>query len=155
MWTGGDVSARYERSRIAAQQKVDQDDARQTPITNSSPSLSETQSPSPYTSSSPSLPIPPIPIPGKATLQANSSRQQVLETPPQDGGGAEVLADEAREEREAQNAVKSSIGKSRARAVSSGDSLKGLKERVKGQGQGQGGQVHARVRGMLGVDGGR
>lgn len=61
MWVGGDVSVRYERARVAAQQKVDLDNPNQT-ITLSSTDINLTQDPTPSVdqicpaSDSPSVP---------------------------------------------------------------------------------------------------
>jgi sphinganine C4-monooxygenase len=75
-WAGGDLSARYERDRIAAQKKVDADASAAATITNS-----------------------PATDVQKALEQANSSQQQVFEDPKVDGNI--VLEEELREEREA------------------------------------------------------
>ena len=146
VWTGGDVSARYERSRLAAQKALDNEHLQ--PITNSDPTLSTTQSPKPYQdilsdSSATSLPQPPA---GKATLQAASSRQQILDD--ENAGGAGVLAEETYEEIGAKNSIRRSPRKRAASALSAKDRLGGLRERVTGS-------MHGRTGAILGVDGGR
>ena len=146
VWTGGDVSARYERSRLAAQKALENDHLQS--ITNSDPALSATQSPQPYQSapldpSATSLPQPPA---GKATLQAASSRQQILDD--ENAGGASVLAEETYEEIEAKNSARRSPRKRAASALSAKDRLGGLRERVTGS-------MHGRTGAILGVDGGR
>jgi sphinganine C4-monooxygenase len=70
-WTGGDVSARYQRDRIAAQKKVDADAS----VVNS-----------------------PFVDADKASQQARESQRQVLDD--EKYGGAQILQDEMREERE-------------------------------------------------------
>lgn len=138
-WTGGDVSARYERAKLAAQKKVDQDS-----ITASSPSESATRDSRPYTTSSklstPARTAQPAPPSGKATTQAVSSRQQVLSD---SSGGVGVLAEESVEEAKAQRERESTR---RKRAASSG--LKGFAGRVGDSLQGKG-------TGVLSVDGRR
>ncbi|QIW96365.1 hypothetical protein AMS68_001883 [Peltaster fructicola] len=98
-WTGGDVSVRYEKARIAAQAKVDADNN----VTGTTPTA---PSPNPYFSddtnatstarSAQSILEPRIP-PGKATQQAVGSRQMVL-----DSHGIEPLLEETAEEIKAQ-----------------------------------------------------
>lgn len=131
MWTGGDVSARYEKARILAQKKVDQD-----AVSHSTPAESVKADPSPYESEKKNASSlakeaqaqfePAIPE-GKAALQALGSRQQILDD--KAGGGVEVLVEEAAEEREAQRVLRRSP---RKKAVSSTPSvpLKGLRDRV-------------------------
>lgn len=133
-WTGGDVSARYERSRKAAQQALNQENERA--ITGSDAAESATYAVKPYQeelsdfknvkSINSEAPLPPIPH-GKADVQAAASRQQVLEDPA--AGGKSVLAEEGEEEVQAQKANRRSP---RKRALSSKDSFKGLRDRVTG-----------------------
>ncbi|KAL6252816.1 Sphingolipid C4-hydroxylase sur2 [Rhinocladiella similis] len=80
-WTGGDVSARYQRDRIAAQKKVDADLASKVSVVNSPEINME-----------------------NAKQQARSSQKQVLEN--QDG--PRVLAEEAREEQEVKQSLRRS-----------------------------------------------
>lgn len=143
-WTGGDVSARYERARLAAQKKVD--DEKAAAVTASSPAESK-QSPQPYANEAnqasstaraanpvlePSIPA------GKAAQQALGSRQQVLDD--RQGGGFGVLAEETAEEAQAQQQLRRSP---RKRSKSSG--LKGFADRVGESLQGKG-------TGVLGVE---
>lgn len=149
MWTGGDVSARYERARIAAQKKVDQDN-----ITKSKASDSLGADPAPYQHEhknatplakhaqdqiQPSIPA------GKAELQALGSRQQILDD--KVGGGLSVLAEENAEEQEAQKVLRRSP---RKRNISSTPTagLKGLRDRMNGS-------LHGKASGVLGVESSR
>ena len=145
-WTGGDVSARYERARLAAQKKAD---AEVKPITASEPTDSS-ESANPYSQeaslasstarSAESVVEPRVPA-GKATQQAIGSRQQILDD--RQGGGISVLAEESMEEMKAQKNLRRS---SRKRTTSSG--LKGFAETVHQSLQGK-------ATGVLGVDSGR
>lgn len=149
MWTGGDVSARYERARLAAQRKVDQDN-----ITKSKAPDSLTSDPAPYEAElKDATPLaqnaqsqiqPSIPA-GKAELQALESRQQVLDD--KVGGGPSVLAEENAEEQEAQRVLRRSP---RKRNISSTPSagLKGLRDRMNGS-------LHGKASGVLGVESSR
>ncbi|KAF2160936.1 hypothetical protein M409DRAFT_28542 [Zasmidium cellare ATCC 36951] len=144
-WTGGDVSARYERAKIAAQKKLDADN---TSVTGSAANESA-QSDRVYekeavkaTSTARALRTvaePTVPA-GKATLQALGSRQQVLEDPV--AGGINIIAEESLEEMKAQQRLRSSP---RKRTTSSG--LKGLADRV-------GESSHCKGTGVLGVESG-
>jgi sphinganine C4-monooxygenase len=98
-WTGGDVSARYQRDRIAAQKKVDADAATAQSTVVNSPEVDTEH----------------------ARQQAQASQRQVLDDAR--NGGPQVLAEEAREEREARQVV------SRRRRKSGFDALS---ERVAG-----------------------
>lgn len=130
-WVGGDVSARYEKSRILAQKKLDQD-----AISHSDPAQSLKADLSPYASEDKNasalakeaqaqldLNVPE----GKAALQALGSRQQILDD--KAGGGVEVLVEEAAEEREAQRVLRRSPRKKTMSSTSSVP-LKGLRDRV-------------------------
>ncbi|RMX73091.1 hypothetical protein D0869_13955 [Hortaea werneckii] len=109
-WVGGDVSARYERARIAAQKKVDAD-ASVSSVTASTPSESttakdnlrpyqdEASNATPSARSAQTVTEPHAPA-GKAAQQAVGSRQQILDD--RDGGGVAVLAEESAEEMKAQ-----------------------------------------------------
>lgn len=163
------MSARYERARIAAQQKLDGEKASlnqpsTTPTTQSPPSNER----GPATYKVPSnaeitnIPPPfqqPIAPPGTAAAQqAASSRQQVLDD--KASGGIKVLADEAaEEEHEARRLARRSNNSnttnnsSRRSAKSNSstpqsDSLKGLRDRVTGS-------MHGRQGGIIGVESGR
>jgi sphinganine C4-monooxygenase len=142
MWTGGDVSLRYERARVSAQKKVDADNAAQ-PITHSSPTDSATANLRPYADerathlpSSTHQRLKPAPPAGKAESQALGSREQVLDDP-SPAGGANVLLEEMQEEereRASQGAwLRRSPRKTpqRSRAGSgASSSLMGLRDRV-------------------------
>lgn len=128
-WTGGDVSTRYERAKLAAQKKVDADAK---PVTASDPLDSQHATSAPYqmeatkasstARAAQSVVEPRVPV-GKATQQAIGSRQQVLDD--RQGGGISVLAEESWEEMKVQQRVRKSP---RKRTTSSG--LKGLADRV-------------------------
>lgn len=151
VWTGGDVSARYEKTRLAAQEQVDLQTAQKTTITHSDSAESTSQPLTPYendirtatdlssipeSAQQPSAPV------GKAEFQAAGSRQQILED--KETGGPEVLRDEAAEEQEAKSLLRRSPRK-RAKS-SSKETLAGLRERVSGAGG-----MH-RGAGILGVE---
>ncbi|KAL8727703.1 MAG: hypothetical protein Q9166_005876 [cf. Caloplaca sp. 2 TL-2023] len=153
VWTGGDISARYEKARLAAQKKVDQNHE-QTTITHSNVADSATQDPRPYQDdkknaidlASVSLKDQqPLPPPGKAELQAAGSRQQVLDD--KNGGGPRVLAQEAAEEKEARSLLRRN-GRRTASSLSQTDSLKGLKDRVTGS-------MHGRAGALIGMESNR
>ena len=145
------MSARYERSRIAAQKLVDADNVKST-VTHSDPADSMTHSPKPYeddlrnASDLLAVPIrnqqPQVPK-GKAELQAAGSRQQVLDD--KKYGGPSVLADEAQEEKEARSVLRRSSRKS---SISKNDSFRGLRERVAGS-------IHVRTGGIIGMESNR
>lgn len=154
VWTGGDVSARYEKAKIAAQRKVDQENEKTT-ITHSNIADSATADPRPYQDdkmnasdllSLPSEDQQPIPPPGKADLQAAGSRQQVLDDPKD--GGRPVLIQEAAEEKEARSLLNRSGRRRTASSLSQTDSLKGWKDRVTGG-------MHGRVGAILGMESNR
>ncbi len=107
-WTGGDVSARYERSRLAAQQALNRENEK--PITGSNL------------------------FKDKAASQISESRQQIID----DGkyGGPSVLADEAQEEVQARIQTHQSPRKRSTSALSK-DGLLGLKDRMPGAGHGR------------------
>ncbi|KAK4690344.1 sphinganine C4-monooxygenase, partial [Lecanoromycetidae sp. Uapishka_2] len=153
VWTGGDVSVRYERSRIAAQNAYDKDIV--STITGSDPRDSANQDPKPYqndlrnATDLPSIPMnnrQPQPPAGKAELQAAGSRQQILDD--KKDGGPTVLADEAYEEKEARKTSLQTPRKRATSAMSAKDSFKGLRDRVTGS-------MHGRTGGIIGVDGSR
>lgn len=102
-WTGGDISTRYQRDRIAAQKKVDADTASQKASVVNSPELDM----------------------DKAKQQIASSQRQVLDD--SFNGGARVLEEEAREEQ----SVKATPRRS-ARRKTSGFDAKALSDRVAG-----------------------
>jgi sphinganine C4-monooxygenase len=132
MWVGGDVSARYARTKLAAQHKFNQSASTST-ISGSSPADS-TSAPSSIPYEEPDhlaanelATLPPKVSAGKATAQAVESRKQVLEDK---DGGAQVLVEEAAEEQRAAASMRRSTRKKGS--VSSEVSLKGLKDRVSG-----------------------
>lgn len=144
-WTGGDVSERYARAKLAAQKKVDEDN-RKAQITKSLPSDSESASNVPYQNevknatllnSLPAALKQPSAPSGKAEQQAAGSREQILSDPA--SGGVDVLVEEAAEER------RESRTSARHRAASSlaSDGIKGLRDRV---------SSHGRTGGVLGMD---
>ncbi len=138
---------RYERAKIAAQKKVDDE---QKALTSSTPSeslgksnmLYEPEIASSTARTAHTVAEPRIPA-GKATSQAISSRQQILED--RQTGGISVLAEESREEIIAQQKL-AKQRPSRKRTTSIG--LKGFADRVSESLQGK-------ATGVLGVDNGR
>ena len=154
VWTGGDVSARYEKAKIAAQKQADRNDEK-TNITHSNVADSATQDPRPYQhdkknakdlSSIPLKDQQPLPPPGKAELQAAGSRQQVLDD--RRDGGTQVLVQEAIEEKEARSLLKRSGRRRTASSFSQTESLKGWKDRVTGS-------MHGRAGAILGMESNR
>lgn len=129
------MSARYERSKIAAQRKLD--------------SENELLPTNPYdgTSLQTSSSLPPgsVDVPaGKAELQAAASREQVLEDAQY--GGREVLEEEAQEEKEARRMMRKSNRRRTASSLTGSESLRGLRERV---------SIHGRQGGILGMESSR
>ncbi|TKA26655.1 hypothetical protein B0A50_04763 [Salinomyces thailandicus] len=151
-WVGGDVSARYERARLAAQKKADADAG---PISASTTSESAKVSAKPYQTEagnaspmarSAQTVVEPSAPSGKAALQAIGSRQQILDD--RQGGGISVLAEESAEEINAQQKLRQQQTQSlrrspRKRTASSG--LRGFADRV-------GDSLHGKSSGVLGVD---
>jgi sphinganine C4-monooxygenase len=129
-WVGGDISARYERSRIAAQKKLELDASHSNAVqdlkADLSPYESEEKNASVLAKEAQAQLDPSIPV-GKAALQALGSRQQVLDD--KVGGGVEVLIEEAAEERETQRVLRRSPRKKTVSQASSAP-LKGLRDRV-------------------------
>lgn len=135
MWTGGDVSARYERARIAAQQKVDHD------LVKISINLGEAESgieESRHAKKPESQRV--LSLARTAERQAIESRQQVLDDITE--GGPQVLKDEAREEKDASWAM---LKRRTPASVTQADSFKGLRDRITGS-------LHGRTRGVLGME---
>lgn len=132
VWTGGDVTARYERAKLAAQRKVDQDNMAKTSVSGTKPIDSAmADSKAPYDgqrnaklNSSALQPQPPT---GKAVSQANDSRRQILEDQTS-SGGVSVLAEETAEEQKEVNCLPKAMRPSSRKSTSS--SLKGLRGRV-------------------------
>lgn len=101
-WTGGDVSARYQRDRIAAQKKVDADAAMAKASVVNSPEIN----------------------PDQAKQQAQSSQRQVLDD--KENGGARIILEEEREEQEAKQTLRRSTRRK------SGFDAKSISDRVAG-----------------------
>ncbi|KAL8907254.1 MAG: hypothetical protein Q9171_005941 [Xanthocarpia ochracea] len=151
VWTGGDVSARYEKARIAAQKKAGQGTEKFT-ITHSSVADSAVQDPRPYQDDKKNamgltaIPLKdqqPLPPKGKAELQAAGSRQQVLDD--RQGGGPQVLEKEAAEERKAKSLLRREGRRRTASSFSQTDNLKGLRDRVTGS-------MHGRAGALIGME---
>lgn len=102
MWAGGDVSARYDRDRLAAQKKVDADASSVAANLTNCPAVDAQ----------------------KAAEQAEASRQQVLDDPKVDGNV--VIAQEEQEEREA----KQQTVRRNTRRKTSGFDPKSISDRV-------------------------
>ncbi|KAI9675778.1 MAG: hypothetical protein M1817_001145 [Caeruleum heppii] len=145
-WTGGDVSARYEKSRVAAQKRMDGDS-----ITQSQPSDHD---PRPYGSSTSTQQVTLFPdqaISDKAALQTISSRAQVLsDTQPSasPSGGISVVAQEAEEELEARRNLRRAARKKKS-SISSQQTTGNLKKSLTGK---VSGSLHGRGSGVLGVE---
>lgn len=116
VWTGGDVSARYERSALLAVKKMN---SSITNTTNTSNQPAET-----YEKVADLVTLPKIPT-GKAENQAAESREQVLADA--ENGGASILAEEVAEEEKV--VVEKNIRTTNHRRTAS-NSLKGLRQRV-------------------------
>ena len=159
VWTGGDVSARYEKTRLAAQKAYDADQTASKPVTGSDTKDSKTPNLQPYqddianaTSLSPisSQDLQPSPPAGKAQAQATGSRQQILDDV-SIAGGRQILAQEAREEKEVQQQqqqVHSKPVSARQRtrsSLSQADALRGLQGRIPIS-------RHGRTGSLLGMD---
>ena len=135
VWTGGDVSARYERSRLAAEKKHAQNAQAQSITGSSATDSTAAPSDAPYDGSdAPQLrakKIQPQPSAGKATAQAVDSRKQVVnESGP--AGGMQVLAEETAEEqreREA-NCLPGVMRPTSGGSGRDGGMMKAMRERV-------------------------
>lgn len=108
VWTGGDVSARYERSRIAAQKKLDIDASTMESSVINSPATDLK----------------------KANVQAAASQRQVLEDEIE--GGRQIIQEEVAEEKQAIRATPRITRRKTGSIDPKGDSLRGLRERVAG-----------------------
>ena len=86
----------------------------------------------------------PVAPKGKAEKQAAGSREQVLED--HRDGGAQILREEAQEEKEARSMVRKSNRRRTASSLTQSDSLRGLRERV---------TMHGRTGGILGMESSR
>ncbi len=156
VWTGGDVSARYERARIAAQRKVDQDDGSAIPSITQSPQddvaissiYQQDAENAKDLSSIPQQAQQPAAPAGTGAQQAASSRQQILDD--QTNGGVRVLVEEAEEEQEARSRLRKSSRRKAGGSMPQADSLKGLRDRVAGSNV-----LHGRTGGIIGMESGR
>lgn len=101
-WTGGDVSARYQRDRLAAQKKVDVDASRANGSLVNSPKLD-------------------MELAGK---QFHSSQRQVLDD--KENGGPQILEEEVKEEQEVKQVLRRSTRRK------SGFDPKSISDRVAG-----------------------
>lgn len=151
MWTGGDISVRYERARLAAQGKADLD--RSSVKTSDSSILAESlmqpeksieETPSGLHSISATDQQPAALA--KAEMQVAESHQQVLDD--NEGGGYDVLLDESREEKDARRLLSRDRRKTTTNSISGTDSLKGLRDRVAGS-------MHGRAGGIIGMESNR
>lgn len=147
MWTGGDVSARYERARIAAQQKAYHDLVKIS--INSDTAESRIEDPrsceSALQDATNLLSIisknqQSLSLARKAECQPTKSRQQVLGDTTE--GDPQVLKDEAREEKDPSWAM---LKRRTPASVTQADSFKGLRDRITGS-------MHGRTRGVLGME---
>lgn len=152
MWTGGDVSARYERSKVAAQRQIDQEKD-SSYIAQLSPTASAVEDHRPYADELQNATelhkIPeecqqPVAPRGKAEQQAAASREQVLQD--QQNGGSQILKEEAQEEKEARSMIRKSNRRRTASSLTQSDSLRGLRDRV---------SIHGRTGGILGMESNR
>jgi len=131
MWTGGDVSARYEKAKIAAQKKMEAElsISGTSAVDSADADLGVYAGEAAHTSiplSTHAKILPKVPE-GKATSQAIGSREQVLQD--RQNGGPGVIAEEVAEEKEAQLYLKRSTRKKKTQQNAS---LKGLRERIDG-----------------------
>jgi sphinganine C4-monooxygenase len=108
VWAGGDVSARYERSRIAAQKKVEADISTTASSMVNSPAINMK----------------------KANRQAASSQRQVLEDKVE--GGPEIIAEEVAEEKDVVQRRPKLTRRKTGSIDPKGDSLRSLRDRVAG-----------------------
>ena len=108
VWTGGDVSARYERQKIAAQKKLDSD------LTSVDSSVIN----------SPATDVP------KASRQAAASQRQVLED--KTAGAPQIIQEESAEEKDAMQKIARSPRRKTGSFDPKGDKLQGLRDRVAG-----------------------
>ncbi|KAI9887116.1 MAG: hypothetical protein M1823_001106 [Watsoniomyces obsoletus] len=133
-WTGGDVSARYERSRKAAQRQVERSEVMNNDVPTSELASKATSGAELVSQSV----LEPKIKSGKAAKQARESRMQVLQDSA--NGGPEVLVKETIEEKEATAAVRRSTRRSLTSPSQSG-SLKSLKDKMHNSLHGRGGTI--------------
>ena len=108
VWTGGDVSARYERQKIAAQKRLDSD------LTSVDSSVIN----------SPATDVP------MASRHAAASQRQVLEDKIE--GGPQIIQEERAEEKDAMQKITRSPRRKTGSFDPKGDKLQGLRDRVAG-----------------------
>jgi sphinganine C4-monooxygenase len=147
-WTGGDISIRYERARLAAQKKMDED---QKSANASNPVLSENllhpeKMFKDISGGVDELELIPVEEQQRGSLtqeetQVTESRQQVLDDT--EGGGFDVLLDESREERDARLLIRDR--RRQTNPIYGTESLKGLRDRVSGI-------MHGRASGIIGME---
>lgn len=144
MWTGGDISVRYERARLAAQGKADLD---RSSANIGDPSLAEgLVQPENSIGLTAVIDQQPASLATKAEMQAAESHQQVLDD--NEGGGYDVLLEESREEKDARRLLSRDPRKNTTNSISGTDSLKGLRDRVAGS-------MHGRAGGIIGMESNR
>lgn len=143
------MTARYQRSKIAAQRQVDQEKDSSF-IGQVSPTASAVDDHTPYANELQNatelrrIPLEyqqPAAPRGKAEQQAAGSREQVLED--LHNGGAQILQEEAQEEKEARSMIRKSNRRSTASSLTQSDSFRGLRDRV---------SIHGRTGGILGME---
>jgi sphinganine C4-monooxygenase len=113
-WTGGDVSARYERSRIAAQKKVDADTSTIASSVKNSPATDVK----------------------KANQQAASLQRQAMEDKAE--RGPQIVQEEVAEEKDAIQRLPKITRRKTGSIDPKGDSLRNLRDRVAGSLHGRG-----------------
>ena len=144
-WTGGDVSAKYERSRKSAQNAANKG------ISGTSIAGKPSDSPSQVGGASTKTLFPGFQENLKpstlASRQAGESMEQALQDA--ENGGPRILAQETEEEKEPRIALRRSPRKKSGNPTPSDvGSLKGLRERVNGS-------LHSRSGGVLGLESSR
>ena len=108
-WKGGDVKARYERARLAVQKQYDADAVATNP---ESPEA--------------------IAVPGNEDPAKNSPEEFDYQNNIPKGDGTPTLAERVREEKELELEARQMVTRSAKKGSMSGDSLRGLRERVAG-----------------------
>ncbi|EON62240.1 hypothetical protein W97_01461 [Coniosporium apollinis CBS 100218] len=154
MWTGGDVSARYERTRRTVQNRANKD--RPTPTFQPKANAQDAEDDGIYVAGSEAAPrlsqdmrdatIRNVPE-GKARRQALASREMVVEVEGEEFA-KRAFKEEAEEERKEEKMLRSSYSGSTSKEWKTEASLKGVRERVDRSLRGRGGNV-------LGVEGRR
>jgi len=154
MWTGGDVSARYERTRRTVQNRANKD--RPTPTFQPEANAQDAKDDGVYAAGSEAAPrlsqdmrdatVRNVPE-GKARRQALASREMVVEVEGEEFA-KRAFREEAEEERKEERMLRSSYSGSTSKEWKTEASLKGVRERVDRSLRGRGGNV-------LGVEGRR